>query len=147
VNIKGFIDRIDEKEGRLRILDYKTGSGTLEFKNLNEVFEQNKKKRPKFVLQTFLYGVLYKEKALGKTMTPGIYYMRDVFKNNFETELHSKPEKSINELVTDFSVFEKEFNELLKNCLEEIMNPAIPFIQTENRDICQYCEYRGVCNR
>ena len=147
VNIKGFIDRIDEKEGRLRILDYKTGSGTLEFKNLNEVFEQNKKKRPKFVLQTFLYGVLYKEKALGKTMTPGIYYMRDVFKNNFETELHSKPEKSINELVTDFSVFEEEFNELLKNCLEEIMNPEIPFIQTENRDICQYCAYRGVCNR
>ena len=147
VNIKGFIDRIDEKEGRLRILDYKTGSGTLEFKNLNEVFEKNKKKRPKFVLQTFLYGVLYKDKAFGKKMTPGIYYMRDVFKSNFETELHSKPEKSINELVTDFSVFEKEFNELLKNCLEEIMNPEIPFIQTENRDICQYCAYRGVCNR
>jgi len=27
VNLKGFIDRIDEKEGRIRILDYKTGSG------------------------------------------------------------------------------------------------------------------------
>lgn len=147
VNIKGFIDRIDEKEGSLRILDYKTGSGTLDFKNLDEVFEQNKKKRPKFVLQTFLYGVLYKEKSQGKTMTPGIYYMRDVFKPNFETQLHAKPEKNVNELVTDFSLFENEFNLMLKNCLEEIMNPEVPFIQTENRDVCKYCAYSGVCNR
>jgi ATP-dependent helicase/DNAse subunit B len=32
VNIRGFIDRVDEKDGRLRILDYKTGRGSLEFK-------------------------------------------------------------------------------------------------------------------
>ncbi|MFZ4724396.1 MAG: PD-(D/E)XK nuclease family protein [Paludibacter sp.] len=147
VNIKGFIDRIDEKEGRLRILDYKTGSGSLEFKNLDEVFEQNKDKRPKFVLQTFLYGILYKEKAEGKIITPGIYYMRDVFKESFDTELHHKPEKNLNETVTDFSTFEDEFRERLTTCLEEIFNSAIPFIQTENTKICQYCAYKGVCNR
>jgi len=147
VNIKGFIDRIDEKEGRLRILDYKTGSGSLEFKNLDEVFEQNKDKRPKFVLQTFLYGILYKEKAENKIITPGIYYMRDVFKESFDTELHYKPEKNLNETVTDFNTFEVEFRERLTTCLEEIFNPAIPFVQTENTKICQYCAYKGVCNR
>ncbi|HEY6915284.1 MAG TPA: PD-(D/E)XK nuclease family protein, partial [Paludibacter sp.] len=87
VNLKGFIDRIDEKEGRLRILDYKTGTGKLDFKNLNEVFEHNKENRPKFVLQTFLYGIFYKEQAEGKKITPGIYYIRDVFKDEFDTEL------------------------------------------------------------
>lgn len=147
VNIKGFIDRIDEKEGRLRILDYKTGSGSLEFKNLDEVFEHNNDKRPKFVLQTFLYGVLYKEKALGKQMTPGIYYMRDVFKQGFNTELHYKPEKNINEVVTNFETYEYEFREHLINCLENIFNPEIPFVQTENVKVCQYCAYKGVCNR
>ncbi|MEI8086766.1 MAG: PD-(D/E)XK nuclease family protein [Paludibacter sp.] len=147
VNIKGFIDRIDEKEGRLRILDYKTGSGSLEFKSLDEVFEKNKDKRPKFVLQTFLYGILYKEKALGKVMTPGIYYMRDVFKEGFDTELHYKPEKNVNETVTDFHTYEDEFREHLTNCLEEIFNPEIPFTQTENVKVCQYCAYVGVCNR
>ncbi|MDD4970938.1 MAG: PD-(D/E)XK nuclease family protein [Paludibacter sp.] len=147
VNLKGFIDRIDEKEGRIRILDYKTGSGKLDFKNLDEVFEHNKDNRAKFVLQTFLYGIFYKEQAKGKTITPGIYYMRDVFKDDFDTELHAKPERNINETVTDFSVYEDEFRAHLTNSLEEIFNPEIPFIQTENTKICQYCPYVGVCNR
>jgi len=144
VNLKGFIDRIDEKEGRLRILDYKTGTGKLEFKNLDEVFEHNKDNRPKFVLQTFLYGIFYKEKAAGKTITPGIYYIRDVFKDEFDTELTDKESK---EKVTDFEPYENDFREHLTSCLEEIFNPEIPFSQTTNVKICQYCPYVGVCNR
>jgi len=147
VNLKGFIDRIDEKEGSLRILDYKTGSGSLEFKNLDEVFEHNNEKRPKYVLQTFLYGILYKDKALGKTMTPGIYYMRDVFKDDFKTELHYKPEKNINEIVSDFNTYEEDFRGHLTDCLDEIFNPDIPFTQTENTKPCLYCPYAGICNR
>lgn len=144
VNLKGFIDRIDEKEGRLRILDYKTGTGKLEFKNLDEVFEHNKDNRPKFVLQTFLYGIFYKEKAAEKAITPGIYYIRDVFKDDFDTELTNKESK---EKVTDFEPYENDFREHLTSCLEEIFNPEIPFSQTTNVKICQYCPYIGVCNR
>ena len=144
VNLKGFIDRIDEKEGRLRILDYKTGSGKLEFKNLVEVFEHNKEDRPKFVLQTFLYGIFYKEKAEGKPIIPGIYYIRDVFKDEFETELTNK---ELKEKVTDFNQYEADFRAHLSDCLEEIFNPEIPFTQTENIKTCQYCPYIGVCNR
>ena len=147
VNLKGFIDRVDEKEGKLRILDYKTGAGKLEFKNLDEVFDHKKENRPKFVLQTFLYGVFYKETAQGKIITPGIYYMRDVFRDDFETELHSKPERNVNLTVTDFAEYEDEFRTHLTDCLEEIFNPEIPFVQTENVKICQYCPYIGVCNR
>jgi len=147
VNLKGFIDRVDEKEGHIRILDYKTGSGKLDFKNMDEVFEHNKENRPKFVLQTFLYGIFYKEQAQGKTITPGIYYMRDVFKDDFDTELHAKPERSMNDTVKDFGIYETEFRAHLTNSLEEIFNPEVPFVQTENTKICQYCPYVGVCNR
>ncbi|NDV46535.1 PD-(D/E)XK nuclease family protein [Paludibacter sp. 221] len=148
VNLKGFIDRVDEKEGVVRILDYKTGSGSLDFKSFDEVFEHNNDKRPKYVLQTFLYGILYKDKAAGKQITPGIYYMRDVFKDDFETELHYKSkEKDINEVITDFSVYEEEFREHLTACLEDIFNPDIPFVQSESTKPCQYCPYVGVCNR
>ncbi len=144
VNLKGFIDRIDEKDGRLRILDYKTGSGKLDFKNLEEVFEHNKENRPKFVLQTFLYGIFYKEKSEGKPITPGIYYIRDVFKDDFDTALNNK---ELKEKVTDFASYEEEFRNYLTACLEEIFNPEIPFSQTENLKVCQYCPYIGVCNR
>ncbi|HEY6913784.1 MAG TPA: PD-(D/E)XK nuclease family protein, partial [Paludibacter sp.] len=144
VNLKGFIDRIDEKEGHLRILDYKTGTGKLDFKNLDEVFEHNKENRPKFVLQTFLYGIFYKEQAEGKTITPGIYYIRDVFKDEFDTELN---DKELKEKVTDFGTYEDDFRLHLTDCLEEIFNSQIPFAQTENVKICQFCPYIGVCNR
>lgn len=147
VNLKGFIDRIDEKEGRVRILDYKTGSGSLNFKSFDEVFEHDNEKRPKYVLQTFLYGILYKQKAPDRIITPGIYYMRDVFKDNFETELHYKPEKNTNEVITDFTLYEQEFRDHLTVCLEEIFNPDIPFRQSESTKPCQYCPYRGICNR
>jgi hypothetical protein len=147
VNLKGFIDRIDEKEGVIRIIDYKTGNGSLDFKNLDEVFELNKDKRPKYVLQTFLYCILYENKAEGKIITPGIYYTRNVFKENFDTELHYKSEKNTTETITDFAIYKEDFKIHLTQCLEEIFNPDIPFVQTENTKVCQYCPYTGICNR
>ena len=147
VNLKGIIDRIDEKEGKIRILDYKTGTGNLEFKSWSEVFEHNNDKRPKYVLQTFLYGLFYKKEAAGKIMTPGIYYMRDVFKDGFVTEMTFKPERNVNIPVDDFSKFEVEFSIHLKQCIEEIFDPAIPFFQTESLEPCKYCSYTSICNR
>lgn len=147
VNLKGFIDRIDEKEGKIRILDYKTGTGNLEFKSWNEVFEHNNDKRPKYVLQTFLYGLFYKNEAQGKVMTPGIYYMRDVFKDSFVTELIYKPDKLTKKVVDDFSEFEEEFTSHLTDCLEEIFDPAVPFFQTTSTEPCKYCSYTSICNR
>jgi ATP-dependent helicase/DNAse subunit B len=144
INIKGFVDRIDEKEGRLRILDYKTGSGKLDFKNLEEVFEHNKDQRPKFVLQTFLYCLLYEQLTGSKNTTPGIFYIRDVFKEEFDTHLNNK---ELKEKVTAFDDYRDSFIENLSKCLEEIFNPDIPFTQTTNTKVCQYCSYVGVCNR
>ena len=147
VNLKGYIDRIDEKEGKTRILDYKTGRGDLVFKSLNEVFEHNLKKRPKFVLQTFLYALLYKEKTGVKDLEPGIFYLRDVFKKDFSTELVSKPEPKVMEIVSGFEMFEDVFKEKLTDCLEEIYNPEVPFTQTEESSICEYCPYAVVCGK
>lgn len=144
VNLKGFIDRVDEKEGQLRILDYKTGAGKLDFPNLDQVFEHNNKSRAKFVLQTFLYCYLYEEKYKKKNTIPGIYYIRNIFKEDFKTELCHK---DLNVDVMDFAEYKDEFLELLTICLEDIFDPEIPFIQTENLDICKYCAYKSICNK
>lgn len=63
---------MDEKNGNIHIIDYKTGAGSLEFKDLSDAFNSEMEKRPKYVLQTFLYGLLYKQHAEGKTMILGI---------------------------------------------------------------------------
>jgi ATP-dependent helicase/DNAse subunit B len=138
------IDRIDEKEGKLRVLDYKTGSGNLDFSTIDEVFEHNNDKRPKYILQTFLYGLLYKQFTAGKTMTPGIIYLRDTHKENFSTEIFNKLTK---EKVVDFGDYEDEFVQGLTACLESIFDPKIPFSQTESNKPCEYCQYKTICNR
>jgi hypothetical protein len=144
VNIVGVIDRIDEKDGKLRVLDYKTGGGTLDFTNWEEVFEHNNDKRPKYILQTFLYGMLYKEHAGTKKIEPGIIYLRELFKDKFRTEILHKP---TNSYVDDYRDFELEFGEHLTNCLDEIFNDEIPFVQTESNKPCEYCVYKTICNR
>lgn len=144
VNITGIIDRIDEKEGRLRVLDYKTGSGNLEFKSIEEVFEHNNDKRPKYILQTFLYGLLYKNEAAGKKMIPGIIYLRDTYRDTFRTEIINK---QTNSLVEDFTEYEDEFTQRLIACVEDIFNPDIKFFQSESVKPCEYCQYKAICNR
>lgn len=147
VNIKGFIDRVDEKNGNIHIIDYKTGAGSLEFKDLDDAFNAEMEKRPKYVLQTFLYGLLYKQYAEGKTMIPGIYYIRDLFGKEFDFYLHQKPEKNIKIAVDDFGVYEEEFSEKLRHCIDEIFDPTIPFSQTKIEKNCEYCQYKSICNR
>ena len=104
-------------------------------------------KRPKYVLQTFLYGLLYKQYAEGKTMIPGIYYIRDLFGKEFDFYLHQKPEKNIKIAVDDFGVYEEEFSEKLRHCIDEIFDPTVPFSQTKIEKNCEYCQYKSICNR
>ncbi len=146
VNIKGYIDRIDEKEAKVRIIDYKTGQGDLTFKSMENVFEHNIENRPKHVLQTLLYGLFYEPDADGKTIVPGIYYMRNLFKEPFQTELTQKIYKDTI-VIDDFSIVKDEYTDNLIGCLEDIFDPSIPFFQTEILKTCEYCEYRAICNR
>ena len=89
-----------------------------------------------------------RKSAEGKIITSGIYYMLDVFKNDFETQLHLKSkEKDIYLVINDLAVYEAEFRDYLTACLEDIFNPEIPFVQSESTKSCQYCLYRGVGNR
>lgn len=147
VSIKGFIDRIDEKEGVWRILDYKTGKGSLSFRSVDDAFNSTVKDRPKFVLQTFLYGVLLKEKAAQNAMQPGVYFMRDVFKGNFNTLFRLKLGPREEQEINDFKEFEDSFSEKLTDCIEEIFNPAVPFRQTDGNKPCEFCSYNAVCRK
>lgn len=144
VNIMGIIDRVDEKDGKVRVLDYKTGGGNLEFNSLEEVFEHNNDKRPKYILQTFLYGLLYKNEVAGKPVSPGIIYLREIFKDSFRVGIYHKPSKSD---VDNFEDFESDFVDKLTACLEEIFDPEVDFVQSVSNKPCEYCTYKGICNR
>jgi hypothetical protein len=40
-----------------------------------------------------------------------------------------------------------EFEEQLQMLLSEIFNPEIEFKQTDDLNNCEYCAFKGICNR
>ena len=147
VNLKGFIDRIDRKESITRILDYKTGSHDLTvFTGLEQLFDKEEKKRPKAVLQTFMYALLYLQKEGNQQIEPGIVTIRSLFKKDFDTQLICKEERQ-GQAVNNFGQFKEPFAALFTSCLEEIFDSAIPFTQTQNTDHCTHCPFTVICKR
>lgn len=149
IRLHGVIDRIDEQEGRLLITDYKTGKGQLSFRNWEEVFspELEYNKRPTYVLQTFLYGLLYKEESNSSILTPGICYIKNIFRDDFSTTLQMKPSRNETLPVENYFEYEDDFVNALTQCIEEIFNPELPFVQTTCEQNCIYCEYKSICRR
>ncbi len=66
IKLFGFIDRIDERNGVTRIIDYKTGSDKLTFSEIEKVFDTNGKHINKALIQTLIYTYAY-EKQSGKS--------------------------------------------------------------------------------
>jgi hypothetical protein len=149
VNLKGYIDRVDLKDGTVRILDYKTGNGELEFNSWDAIFDHSvlPKNRPKYVLQTFLYGYLFKNHTEHNVICPGIYYTRKLFSEQFSTVLSYKNEQKETISISNYHDFEGEYLPRLIGCVEEILNPDIPFFQTEFVENCTYCDYKSICRR
>lgn len=76
VKIFGFIDRVDVKDGVTRIVDYKTGSDKLTFKDVPELFNSDGKNINKALVQTLLYTYAY-EQFSGKTkVEPNLYVVK-----------------------------------------------------------------------
>lgn len=148
VNIKGFIDRIDEKDNIIRIIDYKTGNGGLTFKDkeLSDVFDATLPNRPKYVLQTFLYALLYGQPK-DKVLETNIFYIRDSFKSDYDTRLHCCPDKKTNDTVTNVEDYMPAFRKKLTELLEEIFSSESPFTQCVDTKHCEYCPFTELCHR
>ena len=56
IRLKGFIDRVDEVLDAIRIIDYKSGSGTTTFSSIESLFNKEEKDRAKAVMQVFKIG-------------------------------------------------------------------------------------------
>ncbi len=149
VQLKGFIDRVDSLDRVLRIVDYKTGSGKLEFESVEGLFDKEAKDRPKAVMQVFLYAWMYQQlpEYTGMPIQPAIYYLRTLFKRSFDPVVEQKKGRGKADKVNSFQDFASDFEDKLRQCLDEIYNLDIPFTQTETGKACAYCSFRGLCGK
>lgn len=76
IRIGGIIDRVDLKDGIIRIVDYKTGSDKLTYKDIPGLFNTDGKYINKALIQTLLYTYIY-EQYSGKTgVEPNLYVVK-----------------------------------------------------------------------
>ena len=149
VQLKGFIDRVDSLDRVLRIVDYKTGSGKLDFESVEGLFDNEAKDRPKAVMQVFLYAWMYQQlpEYTGMPIQPAIYYLRTLFQRSFNPVVEQKKGRGKADKVNSFQEFASDFEDKLRQCLDEIFNLDIPFTQTETGKACAYCSFRGLCGK
>ncbi|MEG1617018.1 MAG: PD-(D/E)XK nuclease family protein [Bacteroidales bacterium] len=152
VSLTGSIDRLDEKEGIVRVIDYKTGSGKLEFSSMKQLFDCEVKDRPKAVMQVQMYSMLYNEQQRPAKIEPNIFYLRSFFNNGNDTGIVFKPGKEDQSgiepgRVADFIEIEKAFRKEFVSCLDEIFDAEMPFKQTSNEKNCEYCPFTTICKR
>ena len=141
VNFKGSIDRIDRVDDSVRIIDYKTGQGKTEFKQIEQLFDSTKNDRPYQITQVLIYGMFYLIQNPGIKLTPAVYYLRSIFKDFDPTIKYDS--KKLNNLAE----FIPEFREKFNSVIEEIFNEAVPFSQTQNIKNCQWCPFSSLCKR
>ncbi len=141
VTIRGLADRIDRSGNIVRVIDYKTGKirqGELSFGDWDVLFdESDKAKNFQLLCYAWMYHAL--NPACGR-IEPGIISLRTPGK---WVQTIKDPGKS--------GIFDTEqlkaFEAGLRGVVQEILDPEIPFRQTENEENCQYCPFKALCNR
>lgn len=76
IKLFGYIDRVDEKDGVTRIIDYKTGSDKLVYKDIPELFNTDGKHINKALIQTLLYTYVYEQYAGKADVEPNLYIVK-----------------------------------------------------------------------
>ncbi|MEQ9467303.1 MAG: PD-(D/E)XK nuclease family protein [Ekhidna sp.] len=147
VKLGADIDRVDRKNGTVRVLDYKTGRDETEIGSFDNLFSEEVSYRykagRKAGYQTFFYAWLYASKyGQENTIVPGLVNIKQFFQPDFDFRL-----KTDGVRIADARGYLQRFEENMKKLLEEIFSNEHPFDQTEDVTKCMFCDFRGICER
>ena len=129
VKVGGRIDRIDEMDGKLRIVDYKTGSYKI---------------KDSYIFQTFLYALAeMQEKETTLPIQPVLFFPIKASQEDYNPSIVIK-----GNVVDDFrGQYAEPFKEGLQEVLNDIFNPEQPFTCTTDAKVCEYCKLRQICGK
>lgn len=155
VKIAGRVDRIERDGKIIKVIDYKTGKVSkkeLE-KSKEQILEEalidpdKEKLRQLWLYQYLMLKSILEnkdfflggEKLDTHDVKAKIYSFRNM-KENLEVNL------SFNDNPSIFGFIEKS-EQILSDLVTEMLNPEIPFIQTNDLKICERCDFKGICGR
>ena len=145
--IGGRIDRLDcicDAEGeRIRVIDYKTGAGRLRpLPTIESVFSQDSlANHSDYYLQTILYAtIVSRQQPQPVRVSPALLFIQHAGGDDYDpTLLFGK------QPISDVAPHSHLFGQLLADKVDEIFDPAVPFVPTSDRTRCQSCPYRNLC--
>jgi len=138
----GRIDRLDEQDGHIRVVDYKTGYHIPSIKSMDEV-TNTAGKHEGYFLQAFLYAyaVLQNDKP-ERLLVPALFYPGKAYTEDYT------PTLTINkEVIEDFTSLADEFYEGLTQVVKQIFSPDYNFTQTPEAKNCTNCDFKLLCGR
>jgi hypothetical protein len=125
VLIGGEVDRIEERNGIIRIIDYKTGkveASSVTLKTWDNLVTQIKNDK---IIQILAYAFMFEKEAKGKPMEVGIISFKNL-RNGF---LPFKfKEGKVETTIVDATIIENYLEELVV-LLKEILDVEIPFAE------------------
>ena len=145
LRLGGTIDRMDAKEGTLRIVDYNTGGSPKIPANIEQLFTPSET-RPNYIFQTFLYAAIMSRKQ-PLMVAPALLYIHRAASESYSPVIEMGEPRKPKIPVNNFAFFEDEFRERLQALLEEIFDEKELFTQTEDMKKCAYCDFKVICKR
>ncbi|MFN0256020.1 PD-(D/E)XK nuclease family protein [Pedobacter ureilyticus] len=137
VKLFGFIDRVDERNGVVRIVDYKTGGDKLTFSAIEKLFDTDGKSINKALIQTLIYTYAY-ERQSGRTgVEPNLF----IVKTMADGKVHFNSRKLV---LSDAYLEEVKpvFLEELQTKVAELFDVNVPFRASEVPDNYSYSIYK-----
>jgi len=144
LNLAGISDRIDRLgDGRMRVVDYKSGAAHLEFAGIESLFRGEARERQSNILQTLLYAMML-GRMHGCDTLPTLYYVRNMHRDDYEPLLDDR-ERGVR--GAPYSFYAESFEALLRGTLAELFDPAVPFGQCADPESCTWCDFQAICRR
>ncbi len=141
IKLKGFVDRVDSENGKIRIVDYKTGKVEERYLKISEFQQLITESKFSKCFQLAVYALLYaKENSdYSDEFRTGILSLRNI----------SKGFMSFNFNDSDFLMKDDiiAFEGVVKIILQEIFDKNSVFAQTEIDENCRYCLYKDICGK
>lgn len=150
IDIGGKIDRIDtvmlpdtttgQPVETLRIVDYKTGGNPETASNMEQLITTSER-RPSYIFQIFLYAYVVVGEQL-RPVSPALFFVHKSHAEDYDPTVRFNKE-----CVTDFGKLKEDFGKALRQVLNELFDPEIPFRQTSEPKLCTYCDYKQLCGK
>lgn len=151
VRLFGKADRVDQlPDGRLRVVDYKTGlveANDLNLTNRGRLSPAEATERLLWeatssadkVRQLWLYRLMLASTEQRETENTAIVSMRNLDKGLLAADLSF--------LTSEDQDFVQVSEELVRKIVLRMLDPAEPIRKTDDLKKCEHCPYRGICAR